>query len=97
VKVIAQRGGPDYLLVQTRLYEGAPWGRVFNVRQREMGPERLVAAIAKFGYWTEYTGSQDVLDDLTGVRFIGGPRDNESQGAGDQGARPGRTARTGSA
>jgi hypothetical protein len=79
VKVIAQRGGPDYLLVQTRLYEGAAWGRVFNVRRREMGPELLVAAIAKFGYWTEYTGPQDVLGDLTGVRFVGGPpRDNES-------------------
>jgi hypothetical protein len=80
VKVIAQRGGPGMLLVQTRVVEGRAWGRIFNVRFREMGPELLVDAIVKFGYWTEYAGSQSVLDDLSGVRYVGGEPDGQAQG-----------------
>lgn len=81
MKVIAQRGGHDYLLVKTRTVEGEEWGRVFNVPRREMGREMLVAAIAKFGYWENYVGSQDVLSDLTDVLMIGG------NDAGEEGGR----------
>lgn len=75
MRVIAQRGGPDMLLVETReSSEGLMLGRIFNVPRREMGREMPVAAIAKWGYWDDYVGSQDVLRDLTDVRYVEGGR-----------------------
>ena len=82
MKVIAQRGGQNYLLVETREVDGERFGRIFNVRRREMSAEQPVDAIAKFGYWVPYTGSQAVLDDLTGVRYVEGRYDGEGAGGG---------------
>jgi len=72
VKVIAQRGGPNYLLVETRTVGGQRWGRIWNVSRREMGREVLVDAIVKFGYWEAYTGPQPTQSEMAGVSAIGG-------------------------
>lgn len=80
MKVIAQRGGQNWLLVETRTVEDVRYGRIFNVRRREMSDERPVEAIGKFGYWVPFTGSQDVLRDLTGVRYAEGRYATEAGG-----------------
>jgi hypothetical protein len=58
VKIVAQREGGDYLLIETRKDMGRVWDRAFN----ELFPEQSQAAILKFGYWTDYTGSESAED-----------------------------------
>jgi len=70
MNVIAQRGYGT-LLVFTRTVDGKDWGRIWNVAKNEMSGEMLVASIAKFGYWTDYTGEQP--ETFEGIRMLNLP------------------------
>lgn len=72
MRVIAQRGDPGTLLVQTREAEGLQWGRIWNVERREMSQEMPVPSIAKFGYWEAYTGPAIDASAFEGVRLMQG-------------------------
>ena len=54
MKITSQKDSGDYLLIETREGVGRVWDRISN----ELYPEQDVEAIAKFGYWQPYTGSE---------------------------------------
>jgi len=72
MKVIAQRG-PGYLMVQTRTVEGINWGRIWNLAKNEMSQEMPVESMARFGYWTDYTGPAMTTADFEGARLMNPP------------------------
>lgn len=54
MKIISQRENGEYLLIETRPGFGRVWDRFAN----DLFPEQSVEAIAKFGYWMPYTGTE---------------------------------------
>ncbi len=78
-RLVAQRGSPAYLLVQTRETDGVGYGRVW-VRQPHdtyLGPEMPLQGIIKFGYWEPFT-DQSLLAELDGVEVRDFPRRERS-------------------
>ena len=72
MKVVAQRG-PGYLMVHTRSVEDIDWGRIWNLARNEMSPEQPLESMARFGYWTDYTGPDMTAADFEGVRLMNPP------------------------
>jgi hypothetical protein len=91
-EVIAQRGSPDVLLIKTGTdAEGRDLGVVWR-SGFPLGPPMYVAAIAKFGYWEPYEGSQGVLADIE-KEIADASAKNTGTSSGDRGARGRRRAK----
>jgi hypothetical protein len=90
--VLAHRGGPDILLIKVGVADdghdlGVIWRRGMGISE-----PMYVGAIAKFGYWETYEGSQGVLAEIE-EELANAAAKSPSQGrgaAGDRGARPRR-------
>jgi hypothetical protein len=64
MKIIAYQGTKRYLLEVGLDHRGLPMGRVLDLGQGKLFPPFNIHSILARGYWEEYTGSQDILDDL---------------------------------
>ena len=56
MQIIAQREGGEFLLIAD---DAGELGRVWDRGRNALYPEQEAAAILKFGYWTDYRGSED--------------------------------------
>jgi len=84
-QVVAQRGSPDVLLIKTGTdAEGRDLGIVWR-SGFPVGEPMFVAAIAKFGYWEPYEGSQGVLADIE-KEIADASAKNTGTGSRDRGA-----------
>lgn len=89
--VLAHRGDPDILLIKVGEADGHDLGVIWR-RGMGISDPMYVGAIAKFGYWELYEGSQGVLAEIEEELAHAAP-ENTSKGrgtAGDRGARPRR-------
>jgi hypothetical protein len=98
-EIVAHRGSPDYLLIKTGNDGEHDLGRVWR-RGFPLFPEMYVAAIAKFGYWEEYEGSQGLLVEIEKELEDYAAREKAARdaaardaGSGDRGTRPPRKPR----
>ncbi len=64
MKIIAQQGKDSYLLEDGEDPAGRPMVRILSLDQRRLSMRRSRDSVLGRGYWTEYTGPQDVLQEL---------------------------------
>jgi hypothetical protein len=93
--VIAHRGTPDILLIKVGVADGHDLGVIWR-RGIGISDPMYVGAIAKFGYWETYEGSQGVLAEIEKELKDGHAKaspDPDRGASGDRGARPRRRKR----